>query len=446
MSTGSQQLTALNNLQKRRSVMNPKPPLKYEDWQVLTPGGDAKLQAVGSALKLYRASPSDQTKVALFQALDAWRNTKDANWKASIGADAVQELYVELEQEARRLVQNEPEIVFKKILEKYKPLKFESRPSFLAKLKTQKWLVKADSAVKSVCAAGREMKPDKTSATSASNDLIKIFLQKIIAGVGGIGPDIEKEVLNELGSVLGPMIATQVTKVLVACVPFASAFKEAGSTLLDLKSTIQKEIVAQKIGEHKLASDTPQAAIEAMIKVMDEEKKDDGISTSNGIADTCAAILFALHPAATVAKAVQEAVSSLCKLGNVARIIARDIIEKRDANALLSKEDINIKAAFETCPVLGAYYVCCVPTSVLVNRIFDSLEKGYSLGRVDQDQIKKVVDGPLRQKAYELVHAYRFYIPKLERFPGVVSPNYQIVENPFQFLVLDYIGGSAGGA
>lgn len=426
---------------------------------------DPKLQAVDSA---FRACRRDENNIAKLQtlvlALEDWkaagisakyRVVTSENVEGDL-TDLIAELYNEAKQEvanqqvkeqnALRHVQNEPEISFQKICARYGPLKLESRPTFLDKLKAHKWQLNGCLATYHLAKTTYE---SKMNAQETASNFVKDFLQKISAGVSNIGPDISNEVINELEKLLPGKIG----EVVAAFVPFAPGIIAVSKGVWDFKKIVENEIDAQKIKEHILASGTPQEAIDAMLKVLDRELSADIISEAKGLATYClnvGSIVLAATPGVHLATGVLNTVKSLFALGNDARIIARDTTEKRAANALLSKlskEDIKIKVLFESCPILGAYYVCCVPGSVLVNRIFGSWEK--PLDKNLQDQIAKAVDhdGPLVKKARELIGNHRYVINGLQKCPGVETRAYPIdIEDAGQLagvgrmLVVDHIG------
>jgi hypothetical protein len=77
--------------------------------------------------------------------------------------------------------------------------------------------------------------------------------------------------------------------------------------------------------------------------------------------------------------------------------------------------------AFEVSPILGAYYVCCVPTSVLVNQILERFGRGSWQAEVEHT-VQQHVE-PLRIQARILIRDHRFVIRGLERFPGMLTRN-----------------------
>jgi hypothetical protein len=99
-----------------------------------------------------------------------------------------------------------------------------------------------------------------------------------------------------------------------------------------------------------------------------------------------------------------------------------DITERNAANKLLLKPLITIEL-FNACPVLGAYLICCAPTSVIVNTVLSS-DKFYQPGMMDtvQRAVKKHVE-PLKEQAQRLIKEHRMFIPSLQNYPGVLEQN-----------------------
>jgi hypothetical protein len=76
---------------------------------------------------------------------------------------------------------------------------------------------------------------------------------------------------------------------------------------------------------------------------------------------------------------------------------------------------------FQTCPLVGAYYVCCAPTSALVNQIYERWWQAEWRGDVERAVVKHLE--PIRARARHVIREHRFVINELNRHPGVLMRN-----------------------
>jgi hypothetical protein len=76
---------------------------------------------------------------------------------------------------------------------------------------------------------------------------------------------------------------------------------------------------------------------------------------------------------------------------------------------------------FDVCPLIGAYLILCVPTSVMVNTVFDRLSEHGWRGDVERTVERHIV--PLQDQARRVVQASRFEIVALKNFPGMLTRN-----------------------
>jgi hypothetical protein len=106
----------------------------------------------------------------------------------------------------------------------------------------------------------------------------------------------------------------------------------------------------------------------------------------------------------------------------ILRIVVRDIQERNAANVVLKQPIIGVEL-FEANPLMGAYLICCAPTSVLVNTMLDSknFNKPGMMDKVEQATKKHLK--PLKSRARSLITEHRMYIPGLQNFPGLLKKN-----------------------
>ena len=75
---------------------------------------------------------------------------------------------------------------------------------------------------------------------------------------------------------------------------------------------------------------------------------------------------------------------------------------------------------FQTSPLVGAYLICCSPTSVMVNTILD--ERFGEIGW--QSEVESAVRQhliPLGEQARRVIQEHRFYIRELYNHVGVLA-------------------------
>jgi hypothetical protein len=233
-----------------------------------------------------------------------------------------------------------------------------------------------------------------------------------------IPAEIRVEVMVEVAKII-PDFMKHLT---AAVTPLLGVFTAAGSTLWSLKGALQNEYRRYKAEGHLqqgLSVDNPELAIRAIIRIVERERNADIFSASVSFTEFVGKVAATLADGGTATNTAIGLAGGLAKLGNTVRIIVRDTLEKNAANALMMKGP-NV-TAFETCPILGCYYVCCVPTSVLVNEIFDRWWQGGWRGEVEHTVTKHVE--PLRERARGLIRDHRFVIRELQYYPGVLAPN-----------------------
>ena len=76
---------------------------------------------------------------------------------------------------------------------------------------------------------------------------------------------------------------------------------------------------------------------------------------------------------------------------------------------------------FETCPLLGCYLICCLPTSALMALIMKRFGQSGWMDMAERTASHHI--DPLREKARTVIANHRFEIHSLARFPGVLKEN-----------------------
>ena len=106
----------------------------------------------------------------------------------------------------------------------------------------------------------------------------------------------------------------------------------------------------------------------------------------------------------TASTAAVGLASNVATLANIIRVIVEDVKEKSAANQKMRSMQV-ISEIFDICPLVGAYLILCVPTSVMLNTVFDRIARSTSM-------------------AVE----HRFVIPALTNYPGMFVRNEEKLE------------------
>ncbi len=402
-------------------------PMSLETWLKLTDAGtfairDGKLKAIDSALGQYQKSKSAADMERLRSALMAWIMDKGTAWqrdprnKYSAFSDLYAQVMGTLPQKsgagmvALSHVQDEERAMIDTL---FRGKKLVWRDGFFAKLANQKWGVTLNTP----SAAHSTYQLATSGSTSSASQTADKIIDAIVPGA------IRSEVMTEAAKVIPEFM-----KELVAAVtPFLGVITAAGSTVWNVKGAIQNEYRKEKTEQHlanSLSVQTPEQAIRAMIRIIERDRNADVFSASVSFGEFVGKLAGTLADGGTATNAAIGLAAGLAKLGNILRIIVRDVLEKNDANEMMMKGPT--PKAFETCPILGAYYVCCVPTSVLVNQIFERWWQGGWQGDVEHSVTNHVE--PMREQARRLIGSSRFVIRELLHYPGVLTPNKKALE------------------
>src|SRR5262249_54381819 len=108
------------------------------------------------------------------------------------------------------------------------------------------------------------------------------------------------------------------------------------------------------------------------------------------------------------------------KLANIIRVIVEDVKEKSAANQRMRSNQVTA-GIFHICPLVGAYLILCVPTSVMLNTVFDRVSEHGWRGDVERTVERHLI--PLQDQPRRVVREHRFEIPALTHYPGMFVRN-----------------------
>jgi hypothetical protein len=430
--------------------------ISHRDWLKLTDGGllsirSSQLKAVDAALKTYETKPNPTNKDAIMKALVRWFQKEGPNWKNSVRNkhNAVDTLHrqllgVSLEKTgegmyALSLARNESRAIVHELFQGQK-LIYRSGfwtklagPGFFGKVSAK---ISVGTVVSSVntFSGGAIVKGGRAAVNGVRS------LPGAIAGPGGsmnvqvqsphivqqllkdiIPPDIYRDVIVGLTEVLPSFMAEWAA----ACAPFVGVITSGGGAVVSAATTLRAAWRMREgtiHGQRTLSADEPDKAMQAIVIMLDREQTNQVASLGVGIAQFGGKLAGVLADGGTATNAAIGLAAAVAKLAMLVSAIVIDVREKNAANKIMIGSRVGSEL-FSACPVMGAYLVCCAPTSVLVNTIFDG-DKFYQPGMMDivERAVKRHVQ-PMREAAYRLVTEHRMYIPALMNFPGLVKKN-----------------------
>jgi hypothetical protein len=293
--------------------------------------------------------------------------------------------------------------------------KFEWRSGYLAKLAGNKWGFNLNAI--STAANVRTLASAGGAATHAAAPTAKAVAAQIMDAV------VPAEVHGEVMQAVVQAHSNFMGELIQAVTPFLGVITAGGTTLWNLKNLIRAEyrtVTSRTHMQRILSVGNPQSAMKAIVRILERERNAEAFSFSVSLGEFAGKLAGTLADGGTATTAAIGLAANVAKLTNIVRIIVRDVLEKNAANALMARRQVTI-TVFEACPMVGAYYVCCAPTSVLVNQILERWSQGGWMGEVEQNVHDHIE--PMRAQARRLIREFRFVIPSLQNVPGVMAAN-----------------------
>jgi hypothetical protein len=408
--------------------------LKYTDLG-LTSVRSSKLKVVDKALAQYHKTKSEQDLDLLRTALMGWMMEKKDGRSKRDKHNAVTDLYNQVmnvptkrktgeEMYGLSLVQAEADrIVDKLFLHK----RLEWREGFEKQLGAQKLDVKLG--VPSAAANARTLMPNVSIPTPSMPG----------GGGGGGGAKaaaLAQDLFNTLvppglradvGLAMAKLVPTLMKDLAVAMTPFVGLIAAGGGAMASIALVLVDSYRIDQAKMHlarSMSTGTPEQAIESIIRIIQRELDNDTVGMAVGLTEFMGKLVGTLIDAGTASNAAVGLAANVATLSNVLYIIVRDVQEKNAANKLMMKR-VPI-TVFQTCPIVGAYYVCCVPHSVLVNDVLTRFGQHGWKGDVERTVVRHIE--PLREQGRRLIKAHRFIIRPLLTHPGVLGVNKKKLE------------------
>jgi len=422
--------------------------MSHKEWMKLTDGGKTsirslKLRALDSAIEQYHRLPSQAHFMAVHRAMSAWIEATP-DWRNSVrnAHNAVETLRAQLQGKAVGAVSGPGVRAMKDeahqtMLHIFRGAQITWKNEFAGKLSLALANPRSDDFAPKLAfkqyktsAANNKWGTALNSAGTAMGST-SLHSMRTGAGSGEIGSLISKLVSQvvpsvaqrEVLSAVQTLIPTFQAQFAAAVMPLTGVLIAAGATLWNTQSAVVKQygIVQTRMhGERSLAGVEAKHAIAAMIRILERERNADIYAATVSVAELGGKIAGLAIDGGMASNTAIGLASNVAKLLNIVRIVYRDVSEKNAANKLLMAGRVDLKV-FEVCPLLGAYLICCLPTSALMAMILDRFGEAGWMDAAERTASHHL--DPLREKARTVIKEHRFEIGTLRNFPGVMAAN-----------------------
>ena len=405
--------------------------MSHSRWMKYTYGGrtsirSSQLKAIDAALSQYHECPTKDSLGKLRAAVMAWMQKEGPNWKSSVRNryHAVDDLHKQamglpapprdagdivgfsyLRAESRTIVD-----------ELFRGKSMDWKPGILPKLADQKFglAINASMATKNSAAFSSNSSGVASKAMEIAQKAFDTLVPYTVAG--------------EVGMALAKVMPDFMKEFAASMVPFAGVAATGGMAVYNGCQALHTAYVIHDTQKHQarsLSADEPAAAIRALIRLLERERNYQVYSASVGTAAFTGQLVSVLVDGGTVSTAAIGLAANTAKLANIIRVIVEDVKEKSAANKAMRSMQVTGEI-FKVCPLVGAYLILCVPTSVMLNTVLDRISEHGWRGDVERTVQKHLI--PLQNEARRVVQEHRFVIPALTNFPGMFVRNEKKLE------------------
>ncbi|WP_254512683.1 hypothetical protein [Anatilimnocola floriformis] len=413
--------------------------MTHAQWLKLTNGGvmsirSSELRKIDKALEAYEKFRYPPNLETLRSAIVGWMQKEGSKWKTSVRNrfHAVDDLYKQafdlpgIPKTAADMVavshlRDESRAI---VTDLFRGKSLEWRPGILQKLMSTKF-----SVAKNLRAVGVNVNDLTGGAVARGVASIPGAVGGAMGGGSGhaswfaqnlIPPEFFAEVMQVIMSEL----PTFMKDLAASLTPFVGVIASGGGALASACKTARDQYRMHEARVHKersLAVDEPARAMEGLLRILERERDANGARTAIGTAEFTGKLAGVLADGGTATNAAIGLAASAANLALLILEIVRDVQEKAAANKLMASPLGVNSQLFAASPVTGAYLICCAPTSVLVNTVFDRFFQSGWKGDVERTVQKHIA--PLQEQARRVIHEHRFWINGLQNFPGVLSVN-----------------------
>jgi hypothetical protein len=436
--------------------------MTLERWKKYTDGGltsirSSRLKAVDAALEQYHRTKSADDLNRLRSALVGWMQDKGADWKSSVRNrhHAVDDLYREVmgvpmaksaaEMVALSHLQDESRALIETL---FRDRKLEWRSGFIRKLgdrKLEAVFTVGNEGLNTAAATDEVIRGDDSFGPTAQRGALEggrrgLEAAKPAAPIAKAAVQystlpaqlllntlVPAEIRHQVLMALMQVFPDFMERLVASMIPFAGTIVAGGVLAKDLKKLAMESYHLNRTRMHverSLAVREPESAMRALTRILERERNASALEASLSLVEFGSKLATTLVDGGGATGPAISAAAGVVKLTNIIRVIVRDVQEKNAANRAMA-DGVNI-TIFQTCPLVGAYYVCCAPTSALVNEIYDRWWHPGWRGDVERTVTRHLE--PIRERARDVIHDHRFVIPGLERYPGVLKVNEKELE------------------
>ncbi len=162
------------------------------------------------------------------------------------------------------------------------------------------------------------------------------------------------------------------------------------------------------------------AALQAIVSIIDKQIKKQTADAAIRTTAFTAKGISVLADGGTATMAALGALESIAILLNMLVDLVIDARQMIAGNKLITEGKIDIEL-FNTCPLLGCYYVAIQDHSTIMN--FDIANMGRDNWQQEAERLRYALD-PVIRKATELIDASRIEIPGMEFAKGVYQSTF----------------------
>jgi hypothetical protein len=414
--------------------------MSHAQWMKLTNGGltsirSSQLKKIDQSLLTYERTKTPANLDVLRSAIVAWQQKEGSKWKTSVRNrfNAVDDLYKQafeipgIQKTAADMVavshlRDESRAI---VTDLFRGKSLEWRPGILKQLMSSKFSVAKNlrsvesnlntvtgGAIRGgIAGAGGAL---RGAASGGGSGNASWFAQNLIP------PEFFAEVMQ----VIMTEMPTFMKDLATSLTPFVGVIASGGGALASACKTARDQYRMHEAGVHRdrsLAVAEPARAMDGLLKILERERDANGARAAIGATEFTGKLAGVLLDGGTATNAAFGLAASAANLGLLILEIVRDVREKTAANKLMSSA-IGVDAGlFAASPVTGAYLICCAPTSVLMNTVFDRFFQAGWRGEVERTVERHI--RPLQEQARRVIHEHRFCIAGLKDFPGVLNVN-----------------------
>jgi hypothetical protein len=404
--------------------------MSVETWLKLSNAGTfairgAELKRVDVALAAFHRLQSADNQLAALKALKAYMKMKGPAYKTGPRNkyNAIDDLLAQLSNKPTTRIRAGEKIAIKQLRDESRTIvndlflgkKLTYQPGKIEKLKqaygaisvanTGRTLHRVTHAASPVVAGAHSGNPFGSGISFVQGLVPHEFVPDVMEFIRGLLP----EFMAKLGA---------------AMLPFAGVAVSGASTLYQAVVTIKSQYTLsdrRNLAAASLATDDPKAAIDAIVRMLERARNLNGAKLALGTGEFTAKLVGVLTDGGAVSNAITACAVAVVKFTELIYEILTDVKEARVANRKMAMPGGVDGDIFQDCPLLGAYLVCCAPTSVLVNTIFDRFGEHGWRGEVEYSVQNNI--NPLRETARALIRGHRYRITELQNFPGLMEVN-----------------------